>query len=491
MSDEERARIFTPAGIHLCIADRFRPDVLSSFTSVSDEDLARASAAMEAGVSPECDRSIGCLLGLLVGDALGAPLEFHAVRYPDPNGGWEGGWSETPDAGFNAALWANKGEDRATNRFGLEMGQWTDDGSMALCLADSLLRHGGLHPQDLRQRFLLWWRLGLNNAFGHDPERRERMPWTGGASIGLGGTVSESLAEFMHAPSDYTSCGSVKSSGNGSIMRLAPIPILYRRDPVGVLDAAWRQSKVTHQGDEAADCARLLAWLCARAIRTGESKDALLDALVAFPATLYSTSCLASSAKEEPHADNSGLDLSDRDWRWRAPAYRYSASRTRDDPGYVGSYAMDAMAMALHIVHVSPSFEGALLMAANTCGDADTLAAITGQLAGACFGAKAIPTAWAVAVERWDPLRTVRARAWLLHDAPRPLPPSALERPSYPSWKALEVAEAEEARVATMDPRERYVPMTLGLPSNADAEEEERARRRQRAERFRAVADLV
>lgn len=68
---------------------------------------------------------------------------------------------------------------------------------MALCLADSLLEHGRLVPQDLRLRFCLWWRMGLNNAFALD-ELREAVSVGGRGSVGLGGTIEESMAEFIN-----------------------------------------------------------------------------------------------------------------------------------------------------------------------------------------------------------------------------------------------------------------------------------------------------
>ena len=251
------------------------------------------------------------------------------------------------------------------------------------------------------------------------------------------------------------------------------------------MHVAWWQSKTTHQGDEAADCARLLSWLCAHAIRSGGGKEGVLDAAAAFPARLcvlhsrpytplrasarharpsiftdrpclnhrYATRCLAHSAKEQEHVENIGLNLHERDWRWRAPNYCYCAARVAADPGYAGSYAMDCLAMALHCVHTTETFEGALLKAAGIGGDADTLAAVTGQLAGAIYGAGAIPQGWLDAVERWDPKRSMRARGWLLFHARRaetgsPNSPTVWQSAvqdqpiSFTSWEAMQVATA-------------------------------------------------
>ena len=337
---------------------------------------------------------------------------------------------------------------RETNRFLLQMGQWTDDTAMALCLADSLLAHNGLHPRDLRLRFLAWWRLGYNNAFRLDADRARL--WGSRASIGCGGIVGESLQEFRKDAADYTKTGTIHSSGNGSIMRNAPVPILYHRDIDVAMEAAWRQSKTTHQGDEAADCARLLTWICVNAIVSGSGKRVLQN-LDDFPARFYSTKCLAQSQQEERCTDNAEADLADRDWRWRRSSYRYSPKRAKADPGYAGSYAMDCLAMALHCVHVTDSLESALLHAANLCGDADTVAAVTGQIAGAIYGASAVPRSWRQHLQRWDD-GDIPRRAWLLFTASQPADPAAREQQSR--WVTLPAAETHEVQEAEPPPLE-------------------------------------
>ena len=425
-------------------SDRYAPDALAGHSVVATADIERAAAAFADGLSAERDRAVGCLVGLAVGDALGAPLEFLAVLYPgdpQPDG------DTTPPAGFeHAQLWADKSEQRECNRFNIERGQWTDDTAMALCLADSLLAHAGaFHPRDLRLRFALWHGLGYCNAFGRDEARRAR--WGHLGSVGCGGIVGEAHEEFKRAPADYTHTGNLRSSGNGTIMRLAPVPILCRGDADAAMELAWCQSKTTHQGDEAADCARLLAFLCATAISGGAGKAAL-DALESFPARLYATRGLALAVPEEPHAENEGSDLAGRDWRWRRADFRYYAPRIASDTGYAGSYAMDGLAMALHCVHSTGSFEAAVRKAASLRGDADTVAAITGQIAGALYGASAIPREWTDAVGEWEqPCGAIRSRAWLLCELtpPRAAEVRAHERPDDPSWPAYEQRLADAA----------------------------------------------
>mmetsp|Transcript_130516 Transcript_130516/g.240075 ORF Transcript_130516/g.240075 Transcript_130516/m.240075 type:complete len:487 (+) Transcript_130516:96-1556(+) len=381
-------------------------------------------------------RSIGCLLGLVVGDALGGPLEFVPVSYAsrsvshgnstskavrskkrgkqrssasapklensDKSENTSDSTSTLMSAGFDASAsqWADKSAERLSNRFELKPGQWTDDGAMALCLADSLLACKGLDLLDLRLRFLLWWRYGYCNAFAADADRL--ATYGNRASIGLGETIGQTILEFERDQQAKTSAGRLHDSGNGSVMRNAPIAIRYHRHLDTAMKAAWDQSMTTHQGREAADCARLLTFFCAHAISTGCSMAAALAHLEEFSAETYAVACLARGEAEAKHEDNKGVDLADRDWSWRTKDYRYAASRAAADPEYVGSYVMDAMAMALHCVHITNSFEAAVLRAANTCGDADTVAAITGQLAGAVYGVQAIPEDWRETVQRWD-----------------------------------------------------------------------------------------
>jgi ADP-ribosyl-[dinitrogen reductase] hydrolase len=123
-------------------------------------------AAGAAGDSGE-DRAMGALLGLAVGDALGAPLEFMPVR--------DHGTPPSLAGMLGAEEGALLPDQRAHNVFRLRPGQWTDDTAMALCVADSLLASGfALRPSDLMLRFAAWWHAGYNNAFTHDEERGDK-----------------------------------------------------------------------------------------------------------------------------------------------------------------------------------------------------------------------------------------------------------------------------------------------------------------------------
>lgn len=89
------------------------------------------------------ERYRGCLLGLAVGDAVGTALEFLSPGAFEPITDMVGG-----------------------GPFGLKPGQWTDDTSMALCLAESLIACGALDPIDNLQRYVRWWREGHLSSTG-------------------------------------------------------------------------------------------------------------------------------------------------------------------------------------------------------------------------------------------------------------------------------------------------------------------------------------
>jgi len=180
--------------------------------------------------------------------------------------------------------------------------------------------------------------------------------------------------------------------------------------------SAYQQSKATHGGEEAAELCRLLTFVCISFIN-GAGAEFLRD-LSTFETPLYTVECLANARCEEPHAHNAhpvfGC-LADRRWNWKSFNHRYCSSRAQKDPTYIGSYAMDCMSMALHCVYTTNSFKEATLKAANLCGDSDSVCAVVGQLAGALYGASAIPPEWLHRIQQWDG-GSIAARALMLHN---------------------------------------------------------------------------
>jgi hypothetical protein len=136
------------------------------------------------------DKQHGCLLGLAIGDALGAAVEFK------PPGTFE------PVASY-----------RAGGPHGLEPGEWTDDTSMALALANSIAA-AGWDINDQARRYVAWWTQGEYSVNGR--------------CFDIGITTSSALSRFQETGDGNTSGDtSERASGNGSIMRLAPVPIRF------------------------------------------------------------------------------------------------------------------------------------------------------------------------------------------------------------------------------------------------------------------------
>ena len=136
------------------------------------------------------DRFRGAMLGLAVGDALGVPLEFTDPGSFQPVNDMIGG-----------------------GPFDLEPGMWTDDTSLALCLAQSLAEKGKFDPIDQLSRYLRWYYEGYMSVNGR--------------CFDIGTTTREALSIFDETGEHYPGPDSEYSAGNGSLMRLAPIPLFY------------------------------------------------------------------------------------------------------------------------------------------------------------------------------------------------------------------------------------------------------------------------
>jgi ADP-ribosylglycohydrolase len=331
--------------------------------------------------------AFGAVLGNCIGDALGAPLEFTACRYID---------NKHPN--FMTDM-------QDTGHFGLKKGQWTDDSSMCLCLADSLLVNKGFQPVDSMIRYLYWWNGGYNNAFGFDSNRRSYH------SVGLGGNIGASMSSFQQTGSPKTQAGSRNTSGNGSLMRLGPLPVYYHDDLKAGMAAARNMSLVTHQGEEAAECCRLVTKIIITAMGLPKGDKSFLDNLAdGFHSTEEPVNAMArSDVNTDPNHWGGSMG-----WNWKSPDWKWSEKRSRQQPGYVGSYCMDGLAMALHCVYKTTSFRECMLEAVNHCGDADSYGAMAGQIAGAIYGVSEIPREWLQNLQRWDN-KTIAARAYKLY----------------------------------------------------------------------------
>ena len=320
------------------------------------------------GINDREKRGIGSMMGMAIGDAMGSRYEFQPVRYDKQDlfdmGKIKGG------------------------AFELEPGQWTDDTSMGLCIADSLLiNNGELDLHDLMRRFIAWNEGGYNNAFRLN-EENGLYPR---CSVGLGGNISMALYRYKKKREAKTKAGDKYTSGNGSIMRNAAIPICFYYDIKLACEKAKEQSLTTHQGLEAKECCSLLTYIIVKILKGENKLKDILDSLDKFETTEKSVECLANSGKD----DNNN-------WNWKEKKYFYNEKRAKSQPGYIGSYAMDNLAMSLHIIYNTNSFKEAIIKAVNLRGDSDSVASVVGQIAGAYYPIEEIPFEWIESINKWD-----------------------------------------------------------------------------------------
>ena len=281
------------------------------------------------------DRFRGCLLGLAVGDALGTTLEFERPGSFEPISGIVGG-----------------------GPFGLKAGQWTDDTSMALCLAESLIETGVFDPRDQAERYVRWWRNGHLSATGR--------------CFDIGGTTSQALGAFESTGEPFSGSADPCSAGNGSIMRLAPIPMRYCRDPLALDRNAELSSRVTHAAPNCIDACRYLSGIIA-GLLNGEPKESVLE-----------PGYRSASRRWEPG-----------ELAHRIDEVAQGSFKRREPPGIAGTgYVANSLEAALWAFHRTDNFRDGALLAVNLGDDADTTGAVYGQIAGACYGAEGIPASW-------------------------------------------------------------------------------------------------
>lgn len=315
---------------------------------------------MTASPTPAlADRARGALLGLAAGDALGTTLEFTGPLDP-----------------FAPRVTAIVGG----GPFGLPPGGWTDDTSMALCLAQSLVATGRCDPRDQIERYIRWWRHGENSVTGR--------------CFDIGNATRAALARYGQTGDPLAGDPSPSAAGNGSLMRLAPVALVAASEAQAVEWAAL-QSRTTHAARECVDACRFYARLIWRAL-AGAPKAALLDP-----------------------AAGDDLDL--------APAVAAVArgSYARKAPPEIRGtgYVVEALEAALWAFHAGASFEEGAVLAVNLGQDADTTGAIYGQLAGAHYGLAGIPAAWRQTV-LWSDQILALADALLAVRASAPQTPS-------------------------------------------------------------------
>ena len=293
------------------------------------------------------DRQRGTLLGLATGDALGAAVELQMPGSFEPVTGYRGGGPH-----------------------GLGPGEWTDDTSMALALADSL-GTVGWDLDDQAARYVAWWRSGEYSV-------NDRC-------FDIGSTTRSALARFEETGQARTSGDpSPQASGNGSIMRLAPVAIRYAGlfpDQLDELVAHFiDSSRPTHASPQCLSASAYFGLVLCGLIH-GMDRDEVL-----------APNWRPLLQLNQLHALHPEVD-----------EVAAGSFREKEPPRIVGSgYVVKSLEAALWAFHDAKDFREAVLWAVNLGDDADTTGAVCGQLAGAYWGESGIPREWLEGLARRD-----------------------------------------------------------------------------------------
>jgi ADP-ribosylglycohydrolase len=307
----------------------------------TDEQVRRDQGMAEIPLNTEQelirDRYRGALLGLAVGDALGTTVEFKRPGTFSPVIDMIGG-----------------------GPFDLKPGEWTDDTSMALCLAESLIEKRRFDAADQIERYCRWHEQGYLSS--------------NGCCFDIGITVRAALAAYRRTGNPFSGSEAPSTAGNGSLMRLAPVPLFFASNAERAIHYAGESSRTTHGTKAAVDACRYFAGLIIGALH-GRRKSELLSAYF-FP------------------GDKPGF------WQTHSlePKIGLVAAgsfKTREPREIKGSgYVVESLEAALWAFDRSTSFREGALLAVNLGDDADTTGAIYGQLAGVFYGAQEIPKEW-------------------------------------------------------------------------------------------------
>jgi ADP-ribosyl-[dinitrogen reductase] hydrolase len=289
----------------------------------------------------DLNRFRGCLLGLAVGDALGTTVEFRSRGTFAPLTDIVGG-----------------------GPFRLAPGEWTDDTSMALCLAASLVELGVFDPRDQIERYCRWREAGYQSSNGR--------------CFDIGLTVRAALERFRQTGECFAGSTDPQAAGNGCIMRLAPVPMFYFPDETDAKWYAGESSRTTHGAEECIETCRLLAGMICRALGGADKEEVLLGDV--------------------------GMSLG------RSPVSAIARGEyrgLREDDIRGSGYVIASLQAAAWCFAQTDSYEAAVLRAANLGDDADTTAAVCGQLAGAFYGEGGIPARWLATLAKRHEIATL------------------------------------------------------------------------------------
>ena len=311
--------------------------------------IATSMSKTPAARSDPRDRCRGLLLGLAMGDAIGQSARGQRPGTVGPSGELGGG-----------------------GPFGLPAGAWTDKTAMALCLAESLVARNGMDAPDQLQRYRQWQREGR---------------WTStGRCIGISPATARALATAQWTGNPFAGSHDPARADAEPLARIGPAVAFGLANPREAVESAVNCARMTHQAPLTLDAVRYFAALLAGAL-AGAGKEELLAPHFSPAPGLWDSVTLKQRMK----------DVAAGSWRRSKPRALVSGANA----------AAGALEAALWAFERGNSPGECLGIAAGLGGEADITAAITGQLAGAHYGAAALPATWRAVLARGDEIQSL------------------------------------------------------------------------------------
>jgi ADP-ribosyl-[dinitrogen reductase] hydrolase len=300
----------------------------------------------------------GALPGLAAGDALGTTVEFTTAGEFEPLTDIVGG-----------------------GPFNMKPGEWTDDTSMALCLAESLIARNGFDPVHQLETYVRWFRTGHWSVKGR--------------CFDVGNTTRDALCRFERTGEPYCGPTSPNAAGNGSLMRLAPVPLAFAHQLAEAIERAADSSRTTHAAPACVDACRYFAGLLVGAVE-GRPKAEVLSSRYSPVPDLWERTRLSPEVA----------------------AVAGGTFKLKEPPAIRGSgYVVHSLEAALWAFHKADSFRDGALLAVNLGEDADTTGAVYGRIAGTYYGEEGIPDSWRTVLAMREKIEEMADRLYELVEA--------------------------------------------------------------------------
>lgn len=258
--------------------------------------------------------------------------------------------TQPPDS---PALLAWDGSYGSSDYHQLGPGQWTDDTQMSCCLASSLVRLGDYDLENVASEYLGWFQSGNCRGIGGSTRRAMERLAAGENPSGIDG-----------------------ATGNGTAMRASPIGCWFRGNEASILQTATLDATITHRSREATDGSTAIALSVSWLLGNGPKQS-----LVKYLAHYLPVGAMRGAILLR------GLPV-----------------------GPISPYVVDSVAAALWCFLETPDFESAVQTAVRLGGDTDSVAAITGALAGTHYGYESIPAYYLDALEGLSALQDLELR---------------------------------------------------------------------------------